>query len=157
VDPNNIVGKVLRRVVRSPRHPTITLQFADSTVFQIQVEGYHPNPSLQGIPKELEMDSSLDNIMSACGNGQSTIDLLISDCALVRLTDKAFETKVRQERWDQNHLGLALKFDGDPAWHCVWAVVVEHDREEGGHETFRSYEDVYLQPISPPASPSKPR
>jgi hypothetical protein len=52
------------------------------------------------------MDSSLDNIMSACGNGQSTIDLLISDCALVRLTDKAFETKVRQERWDQNHLGL---------------------------------------------------
>ena len=120
------------------------------------------------------MDSSFDNLMSACGNGQSTMDLLISDCALVRLTDKAFEKKLREEKWDQNHLGLvgfhvvlsvsscflryqAMKFEGDPAWHCVWAAVVEHDHEEGGHETFRSYEDVYLQPISTPSSPSKTR
>lgn len=51
INPSSLVGKVLRRVVRSPRHPTITLEFADSTVFRIQVEGYHPSPSLQGIPK----------------------------------------------------------------------------------------------------------
>ncbi|KAF8575109.1 hypothetical protein K439DRAFT_1370753 [Ramaria rubella] len=157
VNPSSLIGKVLRRVVRSPRHPTITLQFADSTVFQIHVEGYNPHPALQGIPKELEMDSSLDNIMSACGNGQSSMDLLISDCALVRLTDKAFEKKTREEKWDQSHLGLAFKFEGDTAWHCVWAAVVEHDTEVGGGEIFRSYEDVYLQPILTPASPNKSR
>lgn len=52
------------------------------------------------------MDSSFDSLMAACESGQSNMDLLISDCALVRLTDKAFEKKAREEKWDQNHLGL---------------------------------------------------
>lgn len=119
------------------------------------------------------MDSNFDDLMSACGNGQSTMDLLITECALVRLTDKAFQKRAQEEKWDQNHLGLvgssqlhpcpvvlcyqAFKFESDPAWHCVWAAMVEHDHEQGGQETFRSYEDVYLQPVSPSVSPSKPR
>lgn len=43
----------------------------------------------------------------------------------------------------------ALKFQDSPRWHCVWATVVEHDNDQGGIEVFRSYEDVYLQPVSP--------
>ena len=99
------------------------------------------------------MDSSLDHILSVA---KSDMDLLISDCAFVRLTDKAFEKKMRDEKWDQNHLGLAFKFGGDPAWHCVWATMVEYDEELGGRCTFRSYDDVYLQPVTP-TSPRKHR
>lgn len=101
------------------------------------------------------MDSSLDHILSATESRQSPMDLLISDCALVRLTDKAFQRTQREDKWDQNHLGLAFKFAGDPAWHCVWATMVEYDEDVGGC-TFRSYDDVYLQRVSP-GSPRKSR
>ncbi|KIJ49605.1 hypothetical protein M422DRAFT_161230 [Sphaerobolus stellatus SS14] len=158
VNPSNLIGKVLQRVVRSSRHPMVTLHFRDSTAFQIHVEGYHPNPTLRGVPKELEMDSSFADILSLCEEADSPdLDLLITDCTFVRLTDKAFERNGRNERWDQNHLALAFKFEGLPSWHCVWAAVVEHDNRESGVEIFRSYEDVYLHPVarSPQVSPNK--
>ena len=67
VNPSSLVGKVLQRIVRSPRHPTITLHFADSTVFQIQVDGYHPNPYLQGVPKVSRTTRDLAvNLQSLC-------------------------------------------------------------------------------------------
>ncbi|KAF8520470.1 hypothetical protein BU17DRAFT_14061, partial [Hysterangium stoloniferum] len=156
VNPCNVVGKVLQRTVRSPRHPMITLHFSDSTVFQIHVEGYNPRPSFRGVPKELETDSSFQDLLSACGNGESCLGLAIADCRFVRLTDKAFEKKKRDDKWDQSHRGLAFKFEGRAGWHCVWATIVEHD-DDSQKEIFRSYEDVYLQPLSAPSSPNKTR
>lgn len=90
------------------------------------------------------------------------MELTIVDCALITLTDKAFEIKTRLEQWDQNHLGVAFKFAEDNAWHCVWATLMEHD-DMMGECVFRSYDDVYLDQLqrSPrkrqrrDASPSK--
>ena len=42
VDPSLLVGKVLTRLSRSPKHPTLTLDFSDNTTFQILVDGYDP-------------------------------------------------------------------------------------------------------------------
>jgi len=42
VDPSLLVGKVLTRLSRSLKHPTLTLDFADNTTFQILVDGYDP-------------------------------------------------------------------------------------------------------------------
>jgi hypothetical protein len=137
------VGKVLTRVRRSPKHPTVTLDFSDNTTFQILVDGY--NPLHPGVPKSLEMDSSLDPIFNP-PSGQLHVELNIVDCALITLTDKAFEMRDRVEQWDQNHLGVVFKFAEDNAWHCVWATLMEHDNMIGGC-VFRSYDDVYLDQL----------
>lgn len=42
VDPSLLVGKVLRKLSRSSKHPTLTLDFSDNTTFQILVDGYDP-------------------------------------------------------------------------------------------------------------------
>ncbi|KAK7472669.1 hypothetical protein VKT23_000782 [Stygiomarasmius scandens] len=144
IDPSELIGKVLSRARRSPVHPVITLDFTDDTSFQILVDGY--SPRLRGIPKELEMDDSLDNIIAA-----GLVDLEIVDCALITLQDKAFDRKHNLNsdrpvdvRWDQKHLGIAIKFaEENPRWHCVWATLREYD-DDLKSCVFRSYDDVYL-------------
>jgi hypothetical protein len=151
IDPGAIVGKVLKKVRRSSTHPVLTLDFADNTTFQILVDGY--DPIHKGVPKELEMDPVLDSIFA----NDSTVDLPIVDCALITLSDKAFQRKQNDRspiaaspsgaglhQWDQNHLGVAFKFAGDPKWHCVWACMQEYDE---GSCVFRSYDDVYLDKL----------
>lgn len=159
VEPSLLIGKVLQKTVRSYRHPMITFHFSDSSCYQVHVEGYHPNPTLQGVPKELEVNTSFEEMLNLSQNLDGPLDLTVTNCSFIRLTDKAFQRKRpedREERWDQNHLGLAFKFNGRPNWHCVWAAVVDHDKEYGGREVFRSYEDVYLQGVALPPSPNSP-
>lgn len=94
------------------------------------------------------MDSSLDELFSS-GN---LVDLTIADCALITLSDKAFQRQQNADRpssrdlqWDQSHLGVAFKFEEEnPRWHCVWATLEEYDRDLGSC-VFRSYDDVYLE------------
>ncbi|EIN11849.1 hypothetical protein PUNSTDRAFT_99128 [Punctularia strigosozonata HHB-11173 SS5] len=153
IDPSELVGKVLTRVRRSPNHPNLTLDFADKTSYQIRVDGY--DPVHRGVPKELEVSPSLHDILTPGDIGRLTI----TNCAMITMTDKAFRLdkgKQRdgarreefEDRWDQNHLGIAFKFeeenrDGVPRWHSVWATLVEHDQELGTC-VFRSYDDVYI-------------
>ncbi|KAJ8077229.1 hypothetical protein AAF712_004118 [Marasmius tenuissimus] len=158
INPSQLIGKVLTRARRSPDHPALTLDFSDSTSFQVLVDGY--NPKLKGIPKELEMNESFDDILLSNGG---IIGLQIIDCALITLSDKAFERKAHQTdiRWDKHHLGVAFKFaEENPRWHCVWATLKDYDKEFGDC-IFRSYNDVYLEklqrsPRKPPRSPTKP-
>ena len=115
-----------------------------------------------GLPKQLEMDPSLASLLDAA-DGQLDVTWTIEDCVLITLTDKAFDSKQREQRWDQNHSGLAFKFHEDRSWHCVWATLVDYD---DGYCVFRSYDDVYLDQLqrSPrkrrpraPSSPTKSR
>ncbi|TFK44411.1 hypothetical protein BDQ12DRAFT_730476 [Crucibulum laeve] len=143
IDPGDIIGKVLKRVRQSSSHPVLTLDFADNTTFQILVDGY--DPVHRGIPKDLEMDSCLHDIFTS----DQPLDLEILDCALITLSDKAFNRKYsrdpHEEQWDQKHLAMAFKFAEErPQWHCIWATMEEYD-EEAGVCLFRSYDDVYLE------------
>lgn len=106
------------------------------------------------------MDLMLEDLL----NTRRPLDLLVVDCALITLSDKAFERKHSRDgkesrnshdfRWDQKHLGVAFKFaEEEPRWHCVWATLAEYDEEQGGSCVFRSYDDVYLENILP--SPRK--
>jgi hypothetical protein len=106
VDPSELVGKVLTRVRQSANHPNLTLDFADKTSYQIRVDGY--DPVHRGVPKELEVSPSLHDILSPGDIGRLTI----TNCAMVKMTDKAFRldkgkqrTGARREefedRWDQ--------------------------------------------------------
>lgn len=115
-----------------------------------------------GLPKELEMDPTLASLLDAA-DGQLHVAFTIEDCVLITLTDKAFDSKQREQRWDQNHIGVAFKFREDRSWHCVWATLTDH---ESGQCVFRSYDDVYLDQLqhSPrkrrsraPSSPTKSR
>lgn len=117
-----------------------------------------------GLPKVLEMDPTLASLLDAA-DGQLNLAFTIADCVLITLTDKAFDLKQRVQRWDQNHIGVALKFREDRSWHCVWATLTDH---ENGHCVFRSYDDVYLDQLQrpprkrrararAPSSPTKPR
>ncbi|KAL0577632.1 hypothetical protein V5O48_004357 [Marasmius crinis-equi] len=155
-DPSQLIGKVLTRARRSADHPALTLDFSDSTSYQVLVDGY--NPRQKGVPKELEMDDSFDNILLS---NDGFIGLEIIDCAIITLSDKAFERKqIRSQetdlRWDKHHLGVAFKFAGEnPRWHCVWATLKDYDKELGDC-IFRSYNDVYLKQLqrSPQAADS---
>ncbi|KAG1867378.1 hypothetical protein F4604DRAFT_1927690 [Suillus subluteus] len=139
IDPSLLVGKVLTKLSRSLKHPTLTLDFSDNTTFQILVDGY--DPVHRGLPKELEMDSSLEQLLTT---GQAHVEWTIKNCALITLTDKAFESREREQRWDQNHTGVAFRFFEDQMWHCVWATLTDHDR---GTCVFRSYDDVYIDQL----------
>ncbi|KAF5370618.1 hypothetical protein D9758_001894 [Tetrapyrgos nigripes] len=141
IDPCELIGKVLKCARRSPVHPVITLDFTDNTSFQILVDGY--NPRLRGVPKELEMNDSFDQVIAA-----GLVDLEIVDCALITLSDKAFDRKQAHDRpdvqWNQQHLGVAIKFaEENPRWHCVWATLREYD-DDLQSCVFRSYDDVYI-------------
>ncbi|KAG1716413.1 hypothetical protein ID866_765 [Astraeus odoratus] len=160
IDPSVLVGKMLIRISRSPKHPCMQLHFADDTSYQILVDGY--DPIHRGLPKALEMDPVLESLLDAA---EGTVELTrtIDRCSLVTLTDKAFQTSQREHRWDQNHIGVAFKFSEDQVWHCVWATLTDH---ENGTCVFRSYDDVYLDQLqrSPrkrhsrtPSSPTKRR
>jgi len=144
INPADLVGKVLKSVRRSDKHPSITLAFKDGTCVQIMVDGY--DPVHKGVPKELEMDPSLHDLFANDG----AVDLTVTDCALITLSDKAF-ARPTNDQWDQNHLGVAFKFAGASAsdaggtgWHCVWAILQDHD-EATGECVFRTYDDVYLE------------
>ncbi|TDL26155.1 hypothetical protein BD410DRAFT_784202 [Rickenella mellea] len=177
VDPGHLVGKVLTHVRRSRTHPNLTLEFADGVVYQVLVDGY--DPLHRGIARALEMDASLSPLFDPPG-GHAAVELMVTDCTLVRLTDKAFDQKHSDQRWDQSHLAIAFKF-GDPPvgvqvggtdgpgtsggdrgeeskWHCVWAALAEYDDTRGGICVFRSYDDVYLERrVRPPPSPRQQR
>jgi hypothetical protein len=106
------------------------------------VDGY--DPVHKGLPKELEMDPSLNDLFASEG----AVDLTVTDCALITLSDKAF-ARPTNDQWDQKHLGVAFKFAGGPSggtspWHCVWAILQDHD-EATGECVFRTYDDVYLE------------
>ena len=95
----------------------------------------------------LEMDALVEALFNPPG-GHISVDLLVRDCTFVRLSDKAFERGQRGEaQWDQSHLGIAFKFEeGVKRWHCVWAMLEERDGR-AGQCVFRSFDDVYLQPL----------
>ena len=42
VDPSILVGKVLTKIQRSSKHPSMQLRFSDDTSYQILVDGYDP-------------------------------------------------------------------------------------------------------------------
>lgn len=166
VKPSLLVGKVLTRLSRSRKHPTLTLDFSDNTTFQILVDGYDPvhryvlsralieivdNVSYRGLPKELEMDSSLEQLLNT-PSGQALVEWTIEDCALITLSDKAFESREREQRWDQDHIGVAFRFTEDRKWHCVWVTLTDHTN---GTCVFRSYGDVYIDQLH--RSPRKHR
>lgn len=148
VEPSTLVGKVLTSVRKSPIHPSLTLEFADHTAFQLLVDGYNPHPAFRGVPKALEMNAASDWIFDPPGGHLST-NLTIRDCAFVILSDRAFDSKQKGVTWDEIHRGIAFKFSGEQGWHCVWATRAEHD-EEYGECVFRSYNDVYLRPARRP-------
>ena len=41
-DPSILTGKVLTKIHRSARHPSMQLHFSDDTTYQILVDGYDP-------------------------------------------------------------------------------------------------------------------
>lgn len=143
VDPRLLVGKVLKHVRRSPNHPAITLSFSDETSYQILVDGYDPRHP--GIPKILEMDELLRRLFDP-PEGHIDVDLVIMDCCIINLSDKAFAMEDCGQRWDQSHSGIAFKFEEERRWHCVWATLEERDTELD-RCVFRSYDDVYLKPL----------
>ncbi|KAJ7497539.1 hypothetical protein FB451DRAFT_1019319 [Mycena latifolia] len=149
INPSDLVGKVLKSVRRSEKHPSLTLAFADGTRVQIMVDGY--DPVHKGVPKELEMDPSLNDLFAG-----DAVDLTVTDCALITLSDKAFARRPRQDdQWDQHHLGVAFKFAGGAEpWHCVWAILQDHDAATG-ECVLRTYDDVYLEHLQ--RSPRKAR
>ena len=150
VDPDQIVGKVLVHIRRSPTHPAVTLHFADKTIYQVRVDGY--NPVHRGIPKELEMNSVLLPLFKPPG-GQIDVHLTVTHARTVQLKDTAHEWSEKAEsRWNVEHVALALKFAEVPGWHCVWATMAEYDGDFGPC-TFRSFDDVYLAELNP--SPRK--
>jgi hypothetical protein len=95
------------------------------------------------------MDSSLEQLLTT---GQAHVEWTIKDCALITLTDKAFESREREQRWDQNHTGVAFRCLEDRMWHCVWATLTDHDHDKC---VFRSYDDVYIDQLH--RSPRKHR
>ncbi|KAJ7045711.1 hypothetical protein C8F04DRAFT_988942 [Mycena alexandri] len=154
INPADLVGKVLKSVRRSDKHPSLTLAFADGTRVQIMVDGY--DPVHKGLPKELEMDPSLNDLFAS-----DSVDLTVTDCALITLSDKAFARRDNDnDQWNQNHLGVAFKFTGGASggagpWHCVWAILQDHD-EATGECIFRTYDDVYLEHLQRSPRKAKP-
>ncbi len=142
VDPSILAGKVLKHIRRSSEHPAMSLSFADGTTYQILVDGYDPRH--KGVPKVLETMSPLEHLFNPPG-GHVLVDMPVRDCTLVTMSDHAFESGPREQRWYQKHLGIAFKFGDDRMWHCISAMLEVRD-DESGVCTFRSYDDVYLQP-----------
>jgi hypothetical protein len=150
VDPNQIVGKVLVRILKSPIHPAVTLHFSDNTTYQIRVDGY--DPFHRGIPKELETNSVLTPLFKPPG-GQIDVQLTVIHARWVELKDTAHEwSETAESRWNVEHRALALKFAEEPGWHCVWATMAEYDGKFGPC-TFRSFVNVYLAELH--SSPRK--
>ncbi|KIY74387.1 hypothetical protein CYLTODRAFT_406015 [Cylindrobasidium torrendii FP15055 ss-10] len=180
-DPRALVGKVLTSVYRSPTHPALTLNFDDNTSYQasnrhrlhetthipsssysqplatpaVLVDGYHPTQP--GVPKAIHCDPNFQAILDQCKKegSEGHIALTIVDCAIITLSDKAFEHKrgrtghpeTKGSQWNQSHLGIAFKFAGQsPKWHCVWAMLEDIDSIDGAC-VFRSYDDVYLKEL----------
>ncbi|KAH7904175.1 hypothetical protein BJ138DRAFT_1107053 [Hygrophoropsis aurantiaca] len=109
IDPAELIGKRLRRLGVSGRHPVLTLEVGGGDeagtgegevreVYQVRVDGY--DPVHRGIPKALEMDPALHALLHTHSpslphaNATSClVNRTIADCALITLTDKAFSTR----------------------------------------------------------------
>ncbi|KAL5507164.1 hypothetical protein ACEPAH_6620 [Sanghuangporus vaninii] len=160
IDPKILVGKVLTHIRRSPDHPTVTLSFADGTTYQILVDGYDPRNTSGAKPESssasrsciLEMDEVLLRMLEV--PGRHVVDREITDCAHIRLADKAYERREWEQSWTQSHVAVAFKFAGESRWHCIWAMRAEYD-ERGC--IFRAFDDVYLQVLDRqlPRSPQR--
>ncbi|OCB86871.1 hypothetical protein A7U60_g6044 [Sanghuangporus baumii] len=160
IDPKILVGKVLTHIRRSPDHPTVTLSFADGTTYQILVDGYDPRNTSGRKPESsstsrsciLEMDEVLLRMLEV--PGRHVVDREITDCAHIRLADKAYERREWEQSWTQSHVAVAFKFAGESRWHCIWAMRAEYD-ERGC--IFRAFDDVYLQVLDRqlPRSPQR--
>ncbi|KAA1476097.1 hypothetical protein DENSPDRAFT_756023, partial [Dentipellis sp. KUC8613] len=145
VDPARLVGKVLTRIRRSPVHPSVTLDFADHTTFQVRVDGY--DPAHRGVPKELETNAALHALVP--GAAPRDVRLTVTHARLVGVRDTAHDLRAASAgRWIVEHLALALRFAEPEAdgWHCVWATMAEYDGRFGPC-LFRSFDDVYLDEI----------
>jgi len=152
VNPDQIVGKVLVYIRRSPAHPAVTLHFADNTTYQVRVYGY--DPIHRGIPKELETNSVLLPLFKPPA-GQMDVHLTVTHARMVSLKDTAHQWSEKAEsRWNVEHVAFALKFAEEPGWHCVWATMAEYDGDFGPC-TFRSFDDVYLAELRPPTRKHK--
>ncbi|TFY69158.1 hypothetical protein EVJ58_g576 [Rhodofomes roseus] len=152
VDPRLLIGKVLKGIRRSPAHPCVTLYFTDNTSYQVRVDGY--DPKHRGIPKTLESDSNFEPYLASPGE-HFDVHLTVANAAKVTLSDKAFDAGGRGTRWDQAHSGIALKFEEDGHWRCIWAQLAEYDDRHPVTCTFRSYHDVYLDVVRPPSKKPK--
>lgn len=152
VDPRELIGKVLKGIRRSPAHPCVTLHFADGTSYQIRVDGY--DPKHRGVPKTLESDSNFEPYLNHPGDVLE-VCLTVVNAAKITLSDKAFDAGGRGSKWDQAHSGIALKFEEDGHWHCVWAQLAEYDETRPMMCTFRSYHDVYLDVLRPTTKKQK--
>jgi len=151
IHPSEMIGKVLKRVSRSPKHPTVTLHFTDNTTFQIRVDGY--NPMYPGVPKQIETDPALAPIFSRLEDDSDPALFTISHAVMTTLRDRAFELGERESHWDQHHSAVAFKFAEEGKWHCVWVTLEEYDRP--GRCVFRSFDDVYLDRVEPVSSNKK--
>jgi hypothetical protein len=138
----------VKSIHRSAVHPTLFLNFADDSRYQVMVRGY--DPVHPGVRKRLELDSFLDPLLKP---GSTTpLGYKITDCAIIRLRDKAFERRATPTsertsfsssssegstlvtplesphlKWEQNHMSLALKFEDVDGWHCISASMQEVD------------------------------
>ncbi|KAI0051829.1 hypothetical protein FA95DRAFT_1554078 [Auriscalpium vulgare] len=148
VDPSQLIGKTLTRVRCSRDHPSVTLYFADKTVYQVRVDGY--DPVHRGVPKELETNSMGGPVFRPQG-GEAELNHTVAQCRFVKLRDTAYEwSETADSRWNVEHLALAMNFEEDPGWRCVWATMAEYDGRFG-RCTFRSFDDVYLDEVRPSA------
>lgn len=121
------------------------MDFTDNTTFQVRVDGY--DPVHRGVPKALETNEQFERLL----NSNTPLDLVIANCALITLTDKAFQRKQtadqQMHQWNQPHIGIAFKFaETNAKWHCVWARLEDFDTDLG-QCVFRSYDDVYLDRV----------
>lgn len=109
ISPCELIGKVLIRLQRSPNHPAITLYFEDESVYQIRVDGY--NPQHPGLPKQLEVDPSLEEMLFNKDNGRSGLSYTIENAVVTTLKDRATDCRNSQDViWDQFHAAVAFRF-----------------------------------------------
>ncbi|KAI0785621.1 hypothetical protein C8Q75DRAFT_882321 [Abortiporus biennis] len=153
IHPSEMIGKVLKRISRSDKHPTVTLYFTDNTSFQIRVDGY--NPMYPGLPKQIETDPALEPIFSRLEDDTDPVAFTISHAVMTTLTDRAFQKGEKDSHWDQHHSAVAFKFAEEGRWHCVWVTMEEHDGP--GTCIFRSFDDVYLDKLDPSQGKKKKR
>ncbi|ETW80836.1 hypothetical protein HETIRDRAFT_247307, partial [Heterobasidion irregulare TC 32-1] len=153
VDPASIVGKVLTRIRSSPTHPAVTLDFADRTTYQVRVDGY--DPAHRGVPKSLETNALLARLCAPAGV-HAHVRLTVARSTFVKLKDTAHArapASGAESRWGVEHLALAIQFEEQPGWHCVWATMAEYEGEFGPCK-FRSFDDVYLDKIQRAPAPA---
>ncbi|KAI0032479.1 hypothetical protein K488DRAFT_49831, partial [Vararia minispora EC-137] len=145
IDPASLIGTTIVRVRRSPTHPTTSLVLSDGRTFQVRVHGY--SPAHAALPRTLETSGALFSATPASPSGRA-VRLTVRDARLVALKDTALARSVgsaEERRWSVEHLALAVRFEEEDGWQCVWAAVEEYG--ERGACVYRTYDDVYVQEV----------